>query len=227
MKFFLVLTISCILTIGAFAQKSDIKFGVKAGVNLSKFVLSGSDYTQENKDEVKYTTSFHVSGLVDLPISNSLWLQPGLSLTNKGAEARVLVTDANTMTQTKITESNTIMYLEVPVNLVFKTKGVYFGMGPYAAFALAGKYKEETVTTSGSQSSTTKDTGDLHFGSDAAKDNYKSTDFGFNFLGGYQLKNGLNIGANYGLGLVNLEPDNNPKNKQTNSVISFSVGFMF
>jgi len=65
----------------------------------------------------------------------------------------------------------------------------------------------------------------LEFGSDEAKDDYKSTDFGLNILAGYELKNGINLGVNYGLGLSNLI--NFDAAKMRNRVFSLSVGFKF
>jgi hypothetical protein len=51
---------------------------------------------------------------------------------------------------------------------------------------------------------------------------------GFNFIGGFQLNNGFNIGAGYGLGINDLRPENTGRDmKQTNRVWSFSVGYAF
>ncbi len=39
------------------------------------------------------------------------------------------------------------MYLEVPVNALYKFQSFYVGAGPYAAFALGGKTKAEGKMT--------------------------------------------------------------------------------
>ncbi|MGB4774970.1 MAG: hypothetical protein WBP45_07360, partial [Daejeonella sp.] len=89
------------------------------------------------------------------------------------------------------------------------------------------------LTVYGAPNITTKFDGDLKFGNnynendDENNDDYKPLDFGLNVLAGYQLTNGFNIGANYGLGLANLNPSGNSNNKESNNVISISVGFMF
>lgn len=40
------------------------------------------------------------------------------------------------------------MYIEVPVNAVYRVNGFYLGAGPYATVALSGKHKSE-LTSSG------------------------------------------------------------------------------
>ena len=237
MKKILTLTIGCMLAGSAFAQTSGIKFGAKAGVNVASMAFTGSDYGSdfESDNKIGSTISFHFTGLVDLPVSSSFSVQPGLSLTGKGMKN----TNSESGTEqgieysSKSSQTTNVMYLEIPVNAVYKISGIYFGAGPYAAFAIAGKSKFETTVTIAGATTTVKDEADLKFGNKQSDpnsttgDDYKSNDFGLNFLAGYQLSNGVNIGANYGLGLTNLIPEGTSKNKQSNRVISFSVGFMF
>jgi Outer membrane protein beta-barrel domain len=238
MKKILTLTFGCILAVSTFAQTSGIKFGVKVGVNLAKTALTGSDYGTTSNGTFKsdLVTSFHFSGLVDIPVSSSFSVQPGLSLTGKGTKLTNSTsgTIAGAAYTGKVTGTMHDMYLEIPVHLVYKINSIYFGAGPYAAFALAGKATDnETSFTSNGATQTIKgEDRDLKFGNDPGDansdgDDLKSSDFGLSFLAGYQLKNGVNIGAGYGLGLTNLTPKGTAKDKTSNRVISFSVGFMF
>lgn len=223
MKKILSITLGCILTSGVLAQTSEIKFGVKAGLNLAKTTLSGSSSNTQEKDGSKFLASFHFSGLVDIPISKSFSVQPGLNLSGKGGKSEYGSEDLGI----KIEGTDNIMYLEIPVNAVFKTKAFYIGAGPYAAYAVSGKVKRETTTYLGGTSTTTKYEDDIEFGNDKDNDDLKPIDFGLNVLTGYQLSNGVNIGANYGLGLTNLRPEGDSTNKKANSVISLSIGYMF
>jgi hypothetical protein len=63
---------------------------------------------------------------------------------------------------------------------------------------------------------------DLNFGSNE-NDDLKRTDFGINFLAGYQLTNGFQINAGYGLGLTNLAPASGDMAK--NRIWSVGIGF--
>ncbi|WP_017258929.1 porin family protein [Pedobacter arcticus] len=202
MKKLCILLLSVMVSGASFAQGGDsgskVKFGIKAGVNFASMTFSSSGISVSPES----VTSFHVGGLVDYSFSEKLSLQPGLMLSGKGFEIEGGGMDIST----------NLMYLEVPVNVVYKVGGLYFGAGPYAAFGLSGKIKAEG-----------EDDEDVKFGN--GDDELKGTDFGLNFLAGYQLTNGLNFGAGYGLGLSNLSNDGDAKTK--NKVFSISVGFSF
>lgn len=189
---------------GAFAQTQEIGYGIKAGVNLPTYHFSNGNFS----DETESATNFHVTAYMDAPLSPMFSIQPGISLQGKGA--KLMDNDLGELKQ------NT-MWIEVPVNAVAKFpagEGNFFlGAGPYAAFGISGKNTYE-----GDWGEIERD---FDFGSDATQ---KGTDFGVNFQAGYQLSSGLTLGAGYGLGLSDIAPDN-ANYKQTNRVLSFSVGF--
>ncbi|MGB4775087.1 MAG: porin family protein [Daejeonella sp.] len=222
MKKILTVTFYCILISNVFAQKPKIKYGLKAGVNYAKFAIAGGIVTDEAKDDITGLISFHVGGFADIPVLKSFYLQPGLSLNGKGYKAESTGFGTNSILSTKAT----IFYLELPVNTIYKTHGFYFGTGPYAAFAIAGKNYIEFINNGVNPPETTKADEDLEFGNNS-KDDYKRLDFGLNVLAGYQLKNGINVGANYGLGLSNITRGENADFKQKNRVVSVSVGYIF
>lgn len=206
----------------AFAQSlPPVKYGLKVGVNLPKLHVNN---TNGDDVESESTTNFSVTGYADVPVANGLSVQPGVSLQGKGG--KYVYNGGSLNGEVK----DNSMYVEIPVNLVGKvplgTTGTnfYLGAGPYAAFAISGERKiSGNVGSFGTES-----TRDLEFGSDNG-DDYKGTDFGVNFLAGFQLNSGFNIGAGYGLGLTDLRPsENNSDNgKTTNRVLSFSVGYSF
>jgi len=199
------------ISIGAFAQGQPLGFGLKAGVNFPKYHWSGT-----NSDvETKSATNFHVTAFLDAPITTDwFYIQPGVSLQGKGA--KFIDTDNLEATQ------NT-MWIEVPVNLVAKfpvqDAGSFFlGAGPYVAFGISGKNKYEGAWTT---------TREFEFDKDGT---LKGTDFGLNFIGGFQMANGLMIHGGYGLGLTDLRGSNNeffPDNKLTNRVWTVGLGFAF
>jgi hypothetical protein len=198
----------------ALAQTTPVKFGIKAGVTLPNMTLSagGASVNFDSK------TSFYVGGTADISLSNIFSLQPGLSLVNKGTKINEAsfsfdgdeITDAGSGTLN-------FMYIEVPVNLLANfdagTGKFFVGGGPYYGIAIDAYAKSEGVKE------------DIEIGGD--QDNLKRGEFGFNFLGGYQLSNGLNIHAGYGLGITSVIPDQDANIKLKNRVFSVGLGFTF
>jgi len=119
-------------TISTASAQDGIKFGVKAGVNFAKMAVSGDE---EEDAGLKALTSFQIGALVDLPVSSAFSVQPGLTLSGKGSKATYSEEDYDAKWTTNI------MYLEIPVNAVYKISSFYVGAGPYAAFAISGKDK--------------------------------------------------------------------------------------
>ena len=190
-------------SLGAFAQ-GGLGYGLRAGVNIPKYSLDNGS-TESN-------TGFFVTGYLDAPVSPYFSIQPGLSLQNKGGKWK-----PTSSSETK----ESVMSLDIPVNLVAKLptgeSGNFFvGAGPYVGFGLSGKRKGEVLDGA------VKGDRDINFGSDAS-DDLKRTDFGINFLAGYQLTNGFQINGGYGLGLTNLAPASGDMAK--NRVWSVGIGF--
>ncbi|QIH36089.1 porin family protein [Sphingobacterium sp. DR205] len=187
-------------SLGAFAQ-GGLGYGLRAGVNIPKYSTSFGD--------TKSNTGFFVTGYLDAPVSPYFSVQPGLSLQNKGA--KWLETSNGDVKES-------VMSLDIPVNLVAKlptggSGNFFIGAGPYVGFGLSGKQK----ATGGD----VKFEEDIEFGSGEGK-HLKRTDFGVNFLAGYQLTNGFQINAGYGLGLTNLAPNSG---SIKNRVWSVGIGF--
>jgi len=237
-----------LMATGAFAQTttmsgSDARFGIKAGVNLSKFHMGGDNaLSNAYNDNVKSNVGFNVTAFADFGVGNNFFIQPGVSLQNKGDKFESVgsVTSNNTTITTTTTSKRNLMAIEVPINAVFRiptgTAGaVQISAGPYVGFNISGKNKGDITTTTvnnannTSSSSTIADDKDLSFGSATNKD-FASTDFGANFGLAYRTNSGFLVGANYGLGLSNLVPKDsrtNNDNKLTNRVLGFSVGYSF
>ncbi len=208
MKKLLLSITALIFTTGAFAQQ-EMGFGLKAGVNFPKYNYSGGGSSASSD----VATNFHITAFLDAPIAtNWFYVQPGISLQGKGAK---FYDDGDT----KVKQST--MWIEVPVNFVAKfpvpAAGSFFlGAGPYVAFGISGKNKWESGGRTVEQYIP-----DFDFGSDGS---LKSTDFGLNFIGGFEFSSGLMLHGGYGLGLTNLAP-NSSDVKQTNRVWTVGLGF--
>lgn len=212
------------------AQTNKIKYSVKGGLSLARVALSGSFATPNIKNGVSNITTFYVGGFAELLISNYFSLQSGLSLSGKGSKSDITVPqtvpflgliDANYKRKTNI------MYVEIPLNAIFNYKNFYIGAGPYIAYGVVG-YEKVNVSTdiSGTpfQLLTPKD-GNVKFGENAGE--ITPFDFGANFLLGYQLKNGFNLGLNYGLGIGKTNIISGYDVKASNRVFSVLVGYRF
>lgn len=190
------------------AQESGVKFGVKAGVTFPTMSISG-----DSEGIAKSTTGFYVGGTADFGLGGMFSLQPGLTLSNKGFK---FSEEGGSLT-------TNLMYIEIPVNaLVNFPVGdgkVFVGAGPYYGMAISGKHKLKGTDEGTSVSVST----DVEFGDDGT---FKRGDFGVNFLAGYQLGNGFNIHAGYGLGLSNVARNSGDETAK-NRVLSVGLGFSF
>lgn len=196
--------IATLLTTGIFAQQKTT-FGIRAGVNFQN--LNGKD-AGDDKLENKLKTGFNAGVNAEIPVGIDFYVQPGVLYSTKGAK----VED----TDNKISLS----YVEVPVNFIYKPElgegRMILGFGPYAAFAVGGKYKPESG-----------DDIDIEFG-----DTYpemKRFDAGANLLAGYEFSNKLSFQLNAGLGLVNINnrPSGDSKSSTKNTGFGVSLGYRF
>jgi len=193
-----LLSLSMPLTLAA----ADIHFGFKAGLN------SGSANTniavvEQTKDR---RNLFHAGGVVDFGLGSHFSLQPQVLYSGKGVEFQA--PDHGHII--------TLHSLDIPVNLVYKTKpGLFLGTGPNFGFNLSGT-NEVTGDHPGKVS--------YKFGPDPF--DFKRLDFGVNFLAGYQHPKGPFVSVNYlkGLrkGLIN-----GPGAEWAHNVLSLSFGYTF
>lgn len=209
-KTFLLLTMAATLAFTASAQNAPVKFGIKAGVAFPNMVVSamGASVSLDSK------TSYYVGGTVDIPVSPMFSVQPGLTLSNKGTKVTgaIDIEDGNEM----VTGTLNFTYIEIPVNAVVRFNAgnagkVFLGFGPYYAIAVDANAKAGGAKE------------DIELGTD-----FKRGDFGLNFMAGFELKNGLNFHAGYGLGLSNiLGSDASDIVKFKNRVFTIGAGFTF
>lgn len=194
------------------------RWGLKAGVNLAKYSFGRDNVDNPTSD---YTTSAHITGYADVPLARNFSVQPGISLQGKGGEF-----DFTHPSLGPATRKDDVTWLEIPVNFVGKVPvgagtSFYFGAGPYAGFAITGHHTT-TIKSSGNDNKA-----DIQFG-DEPGDTMRGIDLGVNALAGFQLINGINFGAGYGLGLKDLNPNGSgDEGQKNNRVLSFSVGLLF
>ena len=226
-KYFLVILPSLFTILNVDAQKSSII--LRGGLNLANVTVSENGRV----DDAKTLTSFHAGLIGDFSLGQFVSLQPGLLVTGKGSKTESgEPSDANYFKAT----TNPI-YLEVPLNLVFKfgaSDGPNFfaGAGPYLAIGIAGKNKTEGkfLGTAFSNESnidwSDDDPTTLNYEEGAGFGIMKRFDYGLNGTAGIDLKKAV-LSVNYGLGLAKLQSGTESSDDDSNKhrVLSFAIGF--
>jgi hypothetical protein len=228
-KLIFCFTVLSLFIITAKAQEKKSSAILRGGVNLANVSVTDNG----GIDDAKMLTSFQVGIIGDLNITSFLALQPGVIFSGKGTKTqRGSESDANFYRAT----SNPY-YVEVPVNLVFKTptgnSNFFVGAGPYIAMGIAGKNKVDGKIGGVSYSSernikwSNDDPTTLNQEEGSGFGIMKRFDYGLNGTIGVEASK-LVISANYGLGLAKLQSgsggsgeDNNNKHR----VLSFTLGF--
>jgi len=234
MKKIVSLLVTGILISGA-AQAQWITGGPELGLNLSNLsTASGGDHGSNG-----VRPGLKIGGIVDIGFNSMFSIQPGLFYSMKGAHEDFTQT-TTTFGATTTNEQKfdyRIDYLEIPVNFQFKfgnpKHGRFFaGAGPYMGFALGGKATSDNITTvrrnNGDIASTERSSDyNLRIGNNANVDDIKGLDMGLNINAGYIFPMGLLVRANYGQGLVNVEPGGDANNYIRNWGFTFSVAYLF
>lgn len=228
MRFLLLTVLSGFIGMsGIHAQKGQLR----AGINLANVSVTDNG----SVDDANSLTSFQVGFVGDLALpGNVLSIQPGILFTGKGSKIQRGTANENGYFK----QTSNPMYIEVPVNLVFKvpmgTSSRFFaGAGPYLGVGIAGKNKTEGRTLLGTTYSSERD---IEFSDDdpttlseeegVGFGVMKRFDYGLNATAGIE-GNSIVLGVNYGYGLAKLQSgsNNNEDNNNKHRVLSFTVGF--
>ncbi len=224
------IVLSCMaigLSVAAMAQ---VRVGVKGGWNIANVTNTNSG----GVDNSRALNSFHVGAIADFPLSEIISIQPGVFYTGKGTK----IEDGEPDDAVYFKTTTNPRYIEIPVNFVGKIPvgqdtRLFLGVGPYAAFGVAGKNKYETtiagVHSSGEDDIKWDDDTPLNSGDpNQGYDKYKRFDYGGNLLAGVEFGNFL-LSAQYGMGFGKLYSgtDDGRDDKSKNRVWSFSVGYLF
>lgn len=158
----------------AVPAKSQLKFGVKGGLNISSVHLNSDILKADN------VTGFQIGPMIETTIPLiGVGLDAAILYSQKGMDVK-----SETGTSTNVKTD----YIDVPVNLKWKfglpiIKG-YLAAGPYIGFRVGGDKFWEIP------------------GSVVGQVKAKNFSAGLNFGAGVELINHLQVGINYGLGLT-------------------------
>lgn len=208
MKRIIFLIVAVALIFLKSAAQEGIRPGIVAGFNLQN--INGTNEF-DNKLENELLPGFHAGFNVLIPIAPEIYFQPGVLFSTKGAKLGD-------------NEERRINYIEVPLNLVYRgelgNNFVLLGFGPYAAFAIGGKYTVAGVDN------------DLRFTDEIALWDPRALrrfDAGANIFFGYELGMGVYLQVNAQLGLLKINPEILLPDSRAwrNTGFGLSVGYRF
>ncbi len=177
-------------------QRDDnsIHFIPRIGMNFSNLTVDDyytglpPAYLSEN---TKIKTGFLVGVEVETPLAPSLFFQPGLLFSTKGAAMK------------KPDGKLKLSYLEIPLNFYYKPElgdgRLLMGFGPYAAFCTGAKASYDNGQNETFQFANKKDYADILL----SKPYMRRSDFGVNISAGYEHASGLMLELRAQLGLAN------------------------
>ena len=204
-----------IIAVYGLSQVHAQNFGVKAGYNYS--TLSGET---SSISTIEGLSGFYIGGLVELPISNMLSIQPELIFSRQGVDLRQGLKNLSIRTDTSEIRLD---YLNIPVmakvNLgpIFLEGGVQFGF-------LVSKPKVDSYIAN------------VYLRNLLDKDSYNFFDFGVGAGLGFNLNRRLFVEARYTHSLTNVfDPNDNlfktslisNDNNFKNAVLSVGHGIKF
>ena len=204
-----------IIAVCGFSQVRAQNFGVKAGYNYS--TLSGET---SSISTIEGLSGFYIGGLVELPISNMLSIQPELIFSRQGVDLRQGLKNLSIRTDTSEIRLD---YLNIPVmakvNLgpIFLEGGVQFGF-------LVSKPKVDSYIAN------------VYLRNLLDKDSYNFFDFGVGAGLGVKLNQHFFVETRYTYSLTNVFDPNDKHFKSSlisdgdnfkNSVFSMGLGMKF
>jgi hypothetical protein len=192
-------------------------FGVRGGFNLSNLLNKDNDY--KYSEEYKLNPGFNVGVTMEMPVSGNFMFETGIIVDTKGYKRNYTATNAEHEIVFRA------IYIDIPLHFKYEMHlqkfDPYFLAGPYLGVGISGKISNKTIVAGVSSTNSNS----INWGNDNNSD-LKQIDGGIDFGIGINFSK-ISVGANFGLGLVNICPL--PDNGQiyNNRVMSLFVAYKF
>lgn len=213
MKIINKLSIVALMSLAYFsasAQEVPLRFGVEAGLNLSTASIANNPLNNSTR------AGFQIGVTADYALTDSWYVQSGVSFTTKGVE---LSGDLGDELNYKYTVDQS--YFQLPVYIAYKIKvapgtRIVLNAGPYVAYGVGGRIKPKDGYLNIDNSTDDVDT----FGENGILNRF---DFGLG--GGLGVELGkIAVTARYELGLTDIgQYDRDYKNRN----LAFTLGYKF
>ena len=201
MKYLLLFTAFAIFAFANSNALAVFRIGFKAGLNVASI---GGDAYYTGFGGFNSRTSFHIGGLVEIPIADKISIQPEILYSAQGSKVNY---GFGTNEDTKID------YINIPIMGKYHIiAGLSGEIGPVIGVLV----KAEGVDFESG------DVGDT-------KDQYKSTDIGIGIGASYRLPMGIFASLRYNKGLTDINDidDSTFSAKNQNNVFQVSAGYSF
>ena len=183
---------------------SDVKFGVKGGINLANIV--GDDAGDANM-----FVGFNAGFFVEIPVTDKLTIQPEILYSAQGSKSEGPLVIDGSLYDVKATMK--LNYINIPVMFKYNVAEKFsLEAGPYVGFLTTAKMK---VDVDGYGSAT-----------EDMKDLVKSTDFGIALGMNYDFSDVIFANVRYQGGLTQIG-DTGEGDNIKNSVFQLGLGFRF
>jgi hypothetical protein len=204
----IIFSVATLFAIGFTAHAQEIKYGVKAGLNLADW---GGDAENTN-----VRPGLNAGVLAEIKFNNFA-LQPEIVYSQQGTKLTINNYSGNDLTSS-LEMTSKLDYINVPIALKYYViEGLSLQAGPQIGFLVSAKEKAK-LKANGESVSVEMD----------AKDGYEKVDFALFGGIGYDLPIGIFVQARYNAGLSNINKDPDTVDIElTNNVFSFSVGYKF
>lgn len=204
----LILGIAMVSTTLAFAQtakpttsSSSVRFGVKAGMNVSSLSKD------EGLDDQKSKIGFNAGVFASIPVAASFTVQPEILYSQYGSKADYSEKGI------KFSSATNLDYITVPVMLQYNfVPNFYVEAGPEFGLMVSAKNKVKNESNGASVTS------------DNFKDELNTFNFGVGIGAGYYFTDNIGVTARYVAGATDIFKENNGDAVRNNT---FQVGLAY
>ena len=204
-------------------QNQPVRFGIKAGVNLSEWQGETINSAQDLMDMTngslsrKMREGFHIGGVVAIPVAPGFEIEPGLLYSQKGMRlvGKVPLEQFDFL-NAGVTVTNKAEYLDLPVLMkLYVGEGFHIFAGPQFSYLLSNSVQVQAGALGFKALNREWD----------IKNGFREFDVAATGGIGYRFASGLNLSAGYDYGLSPV--DSNGNFETFNRVIKASIGFTF
>jgi len=176
-----------LLIFAIICQAQDLQFGAVLGPSLSGSTVK---YPKYDVKSPMPGLGIDIGGFAELPLNKQLSFRPNLTYSLERASAVIEGDKAKVH----------VSFIKLPLDFVYHSNAMQnkltFGLGPYIAYSLGGKYNWSNTRINS-----------IAFGSDSTTDfgrSYKRVDAGIELFGCYQYNKQISFSAKFNYGLLNM-----------------------
>lgn len=196
------------------SSSSDVRFGIKAGMNVSS--LSNDETLDDQKSKI----GFNAGVFATIPVASSFSIQPEVLYTQYGSKS-VDNDVIDTNNSNKVSYTRDLGYIAVPVMFQYKfVPNFYVEAGPEFGFNVTAKDKYDQTLVVAGNTTTTSGTEDI------PKDVLNTFNLGIGLGAGYYFTDNIGVTARYVAGVTDIAKDR-PSNSDAVKNNVFQVGLAY